>query len=127
MTKKTDQIDDVTAPVAAPKKRIGTFDDKMRLVGFVEVPADHVGGVEYGDLPTNGSYIWDEPNGTFRPVGLGLPKVKNGVPPYSTEYVLSRMIEAVAALAPDALPGPVLEWKAWFDADLRKREEERKG
>jgi hypothetical protein len=109
-------------------KRVAKLDERNRLVGFEVVPADQE-GIDFGDLPTNGSYIWEpEPSpGRFRPVGLGLPKVKNGVPPHSMEFVLARMIEAFTAVQPDAVPVEANEWLAWYSADLRKREEERKG
>jgi len=105
------------------KKRIGVFDGANVLIGEKMVNAD-VEGVEIGDLKADGTYKYDDAIKSFIPLGHGFGKVKNGVPPISTELLLSYMIDYLAQLSPPDLPGPVIEWQEWFKADLRKREEE---
>lgn len=102
-------------------KRIAILDNNGILTGAAEV-ADDAEGIDIGDLKTDGSYKWDDDKSTFLPVGMGFGKVVNGVPPYSLEYVVAELIDALPA---DSRSGPMVQWLKWFNDDLRKRERER--
>lgn len=103
---------------ASTVKKIAVLDDNNRLIGSKVVGAD-VEGVDFGDLPLNGSYKYDREHQSFIPLGHGFPKVKVSQP-YSVEFVLSLVIEALG----NSAPNEAVEWKAWFDQNLRQREEE---
>lgn len=108
-------------------KRVPILDARSRLIGADMVPVTVENDMpDPGDLPLTGTYVWDGVQKVYRPAGLGMGKVVNPVPPYSTEYVMVRLIEyLIDRDGPDALPGPALEWREWFNSDLRLREDER--
>jgi hypothetical protein len=99
-------------------KIVAVLDTNKRLVGTKQV-ADDEPGVEPGDLPTDGRYKWDEAQGTFIPLGHGFGKVGTRQP-YSTEMIIAKIIEAMG----DAAPFECKEWLAWYNQELRRRDEE---
>lgn len=108
-----------SADTPAPAmKRVGVHDDKGFLIGASIVSMD-TEGVDIGDLPTNSSYKWDGVRKAYIPLGHGFDKVRVHAP-YSTEYVLARLIEA----AGDAAPIEARDWLDWYNVNLRLREEE---
>lgn len=107
--------------VEGKTKRIGVLDDTGRLIGDAVVSLDTEGPLDPGDLPMDRTYKWDAVAGHYMPVGYGFPKPK-GQPLWSMEYVLARLIET----HPEP-PAEALEWKKWFDENLRQREVEKRG
>lgn len=102
-------------------KRIAVLSNEGRLIASVDVPIDQeTDMIDPGDLPLNGTYKWDKAERTFHKVGTGFGKVLRPNPPYSTEFILSILIDGIGAAA----PGPAVEWNEWFKSDLRRREEE---
>lgn len=98
-------------------KMIGVFDATARLVGSQEVPAD-APGVEFGDLPTDGSYKWD---GTrFIPIGFGL-EGRIARPPCTTELIIAELIRKLGKEA-----SPILrDWLLWYDANAADKDASR--
>lgn len=95
--------------------RVAVLDKDNRLVGGVDAET----GIEYGDLPTNGTYKWDADAAHFVPLGHGFGKTK-GNPPYTNEFVMARMIETQG----DAAPVEARTWLQWYNDNLRRRDEE---
>ena len=98
--------------------RVGKINKKGFLIGTAETNNEKGKPVDPGDLPLDGSYRWDEPSQQYIPKGYGFPRITER-PPYATEFVLARVIEA---LGKDA-PAEATAWKNWYDANLRQRQE----
>ena len=99
------------------KKVIGVFDATARLVGSQVVDKD-APGLDFGDLPTDGSYRWD--GRQFIPIGFGL-EGRVAKPPCSTDLVLAELIRK---LGMDA--SPILrDWLAWYEANGAERDSNR--
>jgi len=69
------------AKAKVPMKRVAVLDDNNVLTGSTTA----TDGVDFGDLPTDGSYKYDETSKTFIPVGHGFGKVKTRQP-YETRF-----------------------------------------
>jgi len=99
-------------------KRVAVLDDNNVLTGSTTA----TDGVDFGDLPTDGSYKYDETSKTFIPVGHGFGKVKTRQP-YESDLVLANLIDAVVA-ANVSVPFVVTEWRKWYETEMRRRHEE---
>jgi len=96
-------------------KTVAVLDGDKRLIGSVKA----TDGIDFGDLPLNGSYKYDEEKGQFVPLGFGFCKIKVHQP-YSNDFVMRRIIDALG----DNAPIEAKEWAAWYDENLRRRDEE---
>lgn len=102
---------------------VAVLDENRAYFGKRAVDVPTVGDVvvpEYIDLPPDGTYKHDEASGAFVPLGHGFGKLSTR-PPCTDGYVLYQVAKA---LAPD-LGGTVREWVAWYEKNLRQRDEER--
>lgn len=106
------------AKAKVPMKLVAVLDANNVLTGSVTATE----GVEFGDLPTDGSYKYDEASKTFIPVGHGFGKVKTRQP-YETDLVLAKLIDAVVA-SNVPVPFIVTEWRDWYETEMRRRHEE---
>jgi hypothetical protein len=97
-------------------KTVAVFDASNVLIGSAVVPSDQ-DGIDFGDLPTNGTYKYDGQR--FIPLGHGFDKPKTGAP-HSVEYVVTRIVEAMG----DNAPAEAIAFAKWFDQYHRQREEE---
>lgn len=90
----------------------------MRLVGSEVVDID-AEGIDFGDLPTDGSYKWMPDKAHWMPIGHGFDKIKTKQP-FETDLVLAKMIEAMG----DAAPFEAVQWLAWYKPNMQRRHEE---
>jgi len=106
--------------------RVAVLDKDLHLVGAQElddeddVPENAV-PIDPGDLPLTGEYKWHPESAAFVPLGHGFPRISSE-PPVSTEWVLAKIV----AMLGDELPMPCLQWRAWYDSNLKQRDEERR-
>jgi len=104
--------------VKVPMKTVAVLNSNNVLTGSVQ----STDGIEFGDLPVDGSYKYDEASKTFIPVGHGFGKVKTRQP-FESDLVLAELIDAVKA-ANVPLPFIVSEWREWYETEMRRRHEE---
>lgn len=97
-------------------KRVGIHDATGLLIGSTSVD-ESAAEIAIGDLPTNGKFKLVD--GRYIPIGHGFGKVK-GVAPYSSEFVMARIIESLGLAAPIESR----EWLDWYNTNMRKRDEE---
>lgn len=109
---------------AKETKIVGVLDANNVLVDK-KVVAANVDGIDFGDLPTNGTFKYDDNAKTFIPIGHGFGKV-SGFSPYEGDYIMRRIIEALdaAKLPGFEMPFEAAEWAKWYDGKLRRRHEE---
>lgn len=115
---KPPKADKIEAP-AVPLKWIAVLSPEGRLTGKIQVP-ETAEGIDPGDLVTNGTYKWDSVNLTWVPLGHGYGKIKNVLAPHTMEIVIAAMIEKMGEDAPQE----AVEWLAWYNSEIRKREQE---
>lgn len=101
---------------------VAVLNDQNVLIGSTVVDDDS--GVEFGDLPTNGSYKYDPKLKTFIPLGHGFGKVKTRQP-YENDLVVATLIEALAKVPGFEVPHVASEWLNWYNTELRRRDEEK--
>lgn len=106
----------------ASGKVVAVLNDQNVLIGST-VSVDGT-GIEFGDLPTNGSYKWNPQTGSFIPLGHGFGKVKTRQP-YENDLVLATIIEALAKSPGFEVPFIASEWLTWYNSDMRRRDEEK--
>lgn len=101
-------------------KRVAVLDGDGKLVGFKTVktpkPADLTVEDEC-DLPTDGSYRWDERTRAFLPVGHVLKKPAR--PPVSQDYALYLMLRALLDGTP--IPEECRQWCGWYRENVLDR------
>lgn len=104
---------------------IAILDNTNRLVGLrtlkkKEEPAQDDVVVEDGcDLPTDGSYKYDQEHQAFFPLGHGFGRPKSA--PISNERVLYHLVKSLGS----SLPKELNDWAKWYETELLIREEER--
>lgn len=101
------------------KKKFAVLDANNRLVGS-KTAKD---GIDFGDLPLDGTYKYDHEQGHFVPLGHGFGKVKTRQP-HETDFVLAMLIDTMADQPGFEVPFAVREWRDWYEVELRRRHEE---
>lgn len=99
---------------------IALLDPEGRLVGLDYKPDPEPNDlvVDDGiDLPLDGTYKWD--GHTFVPLGHGFGPISYR-PPISETRALYLIIQTLG----DTAPTDLLRWAVWYEAVLKKRDEE---
>lgn len=97
---------------------VAVLNEQGRLIGRLEKAKPAKNDVLCGDLPADGSYKWMEREGCFLPVGSGFGPLSSAPPIDNT-----RALYLLAQCLSDA-PQELREWMAWYEANLKKRDEE---
>lgn len=103
----------------AEMKSVAVLDDAGVLIGSTIASE----GIDFGDLPTNGTYKYDKDQGHFVPLGHGFGKVKTREP-YEPSLVMASLIEAMQKAGIE-VPFVATEWLDWYNTELRRRHEEK--
>lgn len=107
---------------AKDKTRIvAKLNDQNVLVGSTVIDADGE-GIDFGDLPTNGTYKWDREREHFVPLGHGFGKVKTREP-YEPSLIMATLIDTLEKNG-ISLPEPLVVWRDWYNQEMRRRHEE---
>lgn len=82
--------------------------------------AEDLVDMDPGDLPLDGTYKWDARRRTFVPLGHGFERVAERAP-VNEAYVLYHMARALRK----DMPQDVRDWVAWYERNLKQRDDER--
>ena len=105
--------------------RYGVLDDRLRLVGYISLPADeeavpdnYVEVPQDCDLPGDGSFKWSPAQDAFFPLGHGFDR------PQTAPVALERVVYLLGQQLGRGVPAEVTEWMEWYETNLRARHEE---
>ena len=106
--------------MAKATKLVAVLDSNNRLVGSKTVAADK-DGIDFGDLPLNGSFKWNAEKKAFYALGTDFGKIKTQQP-HSNEFVMFRLMEALRKVPGFDMPLEADEWAEWYNGALKQRD-----
>lgn len=102
---------------------IARLDDNDRLIGYkklgkkVKTPDGAIVVDDGCDLPTDGTYKWDQKHNCFMPLGHGFGKPNRApIPDIQALYLV--------ALTVDNPPQELRDWMKWYEDNLKQAHEE---
>jgi hypothetical protein len=104
--------------------KVAILDEGGLLVGTKTVTSASDSQIDVGedcDLPTDGTYRWNNERKCFHPIGYGHGKPAR--PPVSDTQAFYLMMKAVSNLAD--LPDECKQWMIWYEENLLVRQQER--